>query len=204
VQVAALLIENYRLHLNRQPLKWCGEQIVKIPYLRGEKMDWLKLLELLINLYIQSIHYLIWPVTVLILVFIFRQPIDIKLRELVKFKDWAEFAPPREMEKIKEKMSQSLNLSQINKETYIWENYLDALERWASWAGILISKSLPQKEAGWLISESDKNLIKVASKDFKAVFKVLKRERPKSELVNSLDKLFKVDESFCKEFNIEI
>jgi hypothetical protein len=166
-------------------------------------MDMLKLLELLTNLYTQSIHYLIWPVTVLILAFIFRLPIDAKLRQLVKVKDWIEFAPP-EMEKIKEELSKNMKLSEINETTFIWDNYLDALERWAVWAGLLISKSLPPKGTGRLISESDKNLIKGASKDFKAVFKVLQRERPKSELVSAIDKLFKVDESLCKEFNIEI
>jgi hypothetical protein len=167
-------------------------------------MDWLKLLELLINFYIQSIHYLIWPVTILILVFIFRHPIDTKLRQLVKVKGWAEFAPPREIEEIQEKLTKDLKFSEVNKTTLIWDNYLDALERWAAWAGLIISKSIPRKETGWFISESDKNLIKVASKDLKAVFKVLQRERPKSKLVNAIDKLFKVDESFCKEFNIEI
>jgi hypothetical protein len=105
-------------------------------------MDWLKLLELLINLYIQMIHYLAWPVTLIIIIIVFREHIANKLQSLIKAgrKDtYLEFLSPQ-MEK---QIQKSPKFSQINKKNYNWDNYLDALERWAAWSGMLVMKLFP-------------------------------------------------------------
>lgn len=147
-------------------------------------MDWLKFFELITNSYIQLIHYTIWPLTVVVLILIFRKAILRSLGPLKKMsigdKLALEFLPPELQKKIAEKV----DFEEVTKDSLTWEHYLDALEGWMGGAA-LFAVSRVQLRLEGRSEKSDQEFLKDAVHAFNRMAKKIEKERSKSETLKA-------------------
>lgn len=135
-------------------------------------MDWLKFFT---ESYVELIGHVAWPLTILALLLIFRKPIADKLRGLIKAgkgDTFIEFLTSDLRDKVSKK---KLKLSEITEDKYTWDDYLEALERWASWASV--------SELLLVAYSSDKSVITSASQEVNATSHALAKLAPQSELL---------------------
>lgn len=147
-------------------------------------MDW----ELVVNSLIQLIHYTAWPLTILVLILIFRKAIFRSLGLLKKMsvgdKLTLEFLPLELQKKIAEKVK----FEEVTKDSYTWDNYLDALEILLAWVAICAGDITILRILGHSI-EGDERTLKIAVRDYNKVAKKIEKERPESEALKIMSDL---------------
>jgi len=126
---------------------------------------------------VQILHYAAWPAMIFGVVLLFRERIEVllKSRMKVRHKDTeVELNIPTELQK---KMSKKVDLSELNKEKYTWEDYLDALEQWAFNLGMkitLLTEALPKAK--------DTTIFRYELEQLKTITDKLEKERPVSNI----------------------
>ncbi len=144
------------------------------------------LLKLFVESYVQLIGHIAWPVAISVILFIFRKPLIVKLQGLIKAgtgKTYFEFEKFELQEIIAKK---KLKFAEITKESFTWNNYLDALEQWAVW----ISWFADERLLGYIRegrSPDDFTMLKFAISQFKMVLKIIRKERPDSGFLKSFE-----------------
>src|SRR4030042_537554 len=167
-------------------------------------MEWVKFIaELFIQLgnsYVQLIGHIAWPVAIVVILLIFRKPIETKIRDILKIgigKALIECATPE----MKEKLVNKVKFTKVTKTQYTWENYLDAMEQWALW---IIWYA---REAASSLVLGDKSLTKIkrvqlAIGQFNMVVKKIEEQNPDSVALKYLNKLKDELDTFLSTFNL--
>lgn len=139
------------------------------------------LLKLFVESYVQLIGHIAWPLAIVVILFIFRKPIMNKLQGLIKASKGdtsLEFAIGLQEKISKEKPK----LSKITKDSLVWDNYLDALERWAGWY-ILYTLKLRQICKDQPAKEVEIKLWQNSRRNFKLLTQKIEENRPDSKFL---------------------
>ncbi|MHC4173934.1 MAG: hypothetical protein ACYTBX_06900 [Planctomycetota bacterium] len=145
-------------------------------------MQWIKLISETI---IQIVHYAAWPIVVLVVLYWFRVSMTALLGRLKKAggRDYyAEFGFPE----LQNQITKKAKLSDVNKSTLTWEDYLDALEHWAFDLGIklhLMKVYLPVA--------IDSKGMKHELNQLKIITEKIKKDRPDSTAIKFVRDLMK-------------
>jgi len=141
------------------------------------------LLKLFVESYVQLIGHIAWPLSIVVILFIFRKPILDKLRRLTKASIGdmlsLEFAIAGLQEMIDKKKPK---LSEITKDSLVWDNYLDALEQWAGWY-VMYTMKLRQISKVQPIKKAEIMLWKNSRRNFKLMIRKIEENRPDCNLL---------------------
>jgi hypothetical protein len=135
----------------------------------------------LLKLLVEFVGHIIWPLTVVVIAVAFRKPIIAKLvglRKVTHGKTFLEFAAEHMP---KEESIGKLKLSEITKETYNWDNYLDTLEEYA-WA-VAFSEMLIRMIPGYPPhGKKDSGIHQFLRRKCDSILAKIEKERPESKL----------------------
>lgn len=144
-------------------------------------MDW----ELFVNSLIQLIHYTAWPLTILVLVLIFRKAILRSLGQLKKMsvgdKIALEFLPLE----IQKRMAEKVKFEEIAKDSFTWKHYLDALENWMEWVAICAGHMILLRLKG-RSGKGHQEQLKNTIYEYNKIAKKIERERSDSKVLKNM------------------
>ena len=137
-------------------------------------MAWVKLF---VESYVQLIGHIAWPVAILVILFIFRKPVAallLRLKKVGSRGSFAEFAIAGLPEMIVKKKPK---LSEITKDSLVWDNYLDALEQWAGWY-VMYTMKLRQISKDQPVKKNEIVLWQNSRQNFKKLVRIIEENRP--------------------------